>query len=52
VPGSWSDQFEPSWMLLGGLEALTVVGTPYLEFRVHGFQRGRAQVVVGWRVVP
>jgi hypothetical protein len=39
-------------MVLGGVEAVTRFGTPYLEIRVHGIQGTSEHVVVGWRLTP
>jgi hypothetical protein len=52
LPGGWSSRNVVTWMALGGIEAMTPIGSPYLEIRVNGIGGSSEQVVVGWRVTP
>jgi hypothetical protein len=48
----WSSSNRAGWLVLGGIEAATRIGTPYLELRVHGVGGTREHIVVGFRLAP
>jgi hypothetical protein len=48
----WASDNDSGWLMVGGIEAATRIGTPYLELRVLGVGGTSGHVVAGFRLTP